>query len=177
LAETVVSVGIDEAYAQLKMVLSQSNCVIKAEEAPRSLIAEQGSLWGVSPKSAKKTLRFQLSGAGSQTRISSVASLSSGYVKLTVAGCVFAVVLMVLCVWVSLDLAAFAASLKHSFWSWLAEVGGYVDVRGAILLSDLTRGLAVFLGVTLVLEALVVAYVSSKVNVFAEETLEKLRLG
>jgi len=98
-------------------------------------------------------------------------------VKLTVAGCIFALALALLCAWISLDLAGFAASQKPSFWSWLTEAGGYADTQGAILLSNLTRAFAVFLAVTLALEAFVVAYVRSKVNVFAEEILKNLLSG
>jgi len=94
--------------------------------------------------------------------------------KLTFAGCIFAVALVLLCTWISLDLAGFAALQKASFWSWLVEVGGHADMQGAILLSNLTRVFAVFLLCTLALEVFVVAYVRSKLTLFAEEILKKL---
>ncbi len=175
--ETVVSVGIEEAYSQLRTLLSQNNCRITAEQAPKNLRIKQGSLWGISPKTAQKTVVFQLSQNGSETQIESNSSLSPDYLKLTVIGCVFAVALALLCAWISLDLAGFAASQKPSFWSWLTEAGGYVDTQGAILLSNLTRVFAVFLAVTLALEAFVVAYVRSKINVFAEEILKNVHSG
>jgi hypothetical protein len=74
-------------------------------------------------------------------------------------------------------LGALAAGQKEGYWSWLVESGGYVNVQGALMLSDLTRAFVFFLAVTLALEAFVVAYVHFKINDFAEDTLKMLIQG
>jgi hypothetical protein len=177
LAETKVAQEIGEAYAHLKTVLLAKGCRITAEHQPTSVEVMQGSLWGIMPKTAKKIVVFQLSAAEKGMRIASTSKLSSGYMKFAVAGCVFAVALAVLCVWISLDLAAFAASQSHSVWSWLAEAGGYVDVQGAVLLSGLTQTFAVFLTIMLVLETCILLLAKLKVDSFAEEVLRDSSLA
>ncbi len=173
-ATVVVDAEIRDAYTQLKTLLTQKDCKIIFEDPPRSVTVKQGSLWGISPKTAKKTIRFRLSSSGSGTEITSVSALSSDYVKLTVAGCVFAVVLAVLCAWMSMDLGSFAATQNLSSWSWLVEGGGYVNVQGALLLSDLARVLAVFLAGTLVLEVVILFIVKRGLGDFAGKILETL---
>jgi hypothetical protein len=95
-------------------------------------------------------------------------------VRLTVAGCIFAEALAVLCAWISVDLGSFAATQNPSSWSWLVEGGGYVNVQGALLLSDLALVLAVFLVVTLVLEGVILFIVKRGLGEFAEKMLETL---
>ena len=52
-------------------------------------------------------------------------------------------------------------------------VGSYIDYRAAQAFVSLTWGLAGFLSLIIVLEALIVVYARSKIDVFAEETLNE----
>jgi len=174
LAETQVNAEIDRAYTQLKALLAKSGCTVTAENQPQSLTAKQGSLWGISPKTAKKTITFELAQGETGTRIASASALSADYWKLTIAGCIFASALALLCIWISLDLAAFAASQEPSVWSWLATPTSGANLQAAVMLSDLTRVLAVFLAVTLALELFIVAFVRSKIDTFAEQAMRSL---
>jgi hypothetical protein len=177
LAEAVVALEVGEAYSQLKGLLVQKSCRVVAEELPTGMVAEQGSLWGVTPRTAKKTIRYRLFASNSETRVTVKSQMSSDYVKFTVFGCGFAVALALWCAWLSADLGALAAGQKEGYWSWLVESGGYVNVQGALMLSDLTLAFVFFLAVTLALEAFVVAYVHFKINDFAEDTLKMLIQG
>lgn len=174
MAETTVNLEINEAYTKLKAVLAEKGCRIITEAQSKSLTVQQGSLWGVSPKTAQKTIKYEFLASGTETRITSNSALSACYVKLTVVGCVFAVALALLCMWISFDLAAFAESQIQSFWSWLITAEGYASVRGALLLSDLTLVFAVFLVAVLALEGFIVAFVHFRIGCFAEEVLHKL---
>ena len=53
--------------------------------------------------------------------------------------------------------------------------GGYIDFQTAQMLAGVTRMLAVFLVIIIIVEAVVAVYVHFKINVFAEETLRELR--
>lgn len=174
-ASVVVKAEAEAAFTQLKTLLNKNKCEVTAENAPFSLSAIQGSLWGVSPKTAKKTLNFQLAQTSLGTHISGTSNLSLNYVKLSVVGCVFAVLLSTVCIWISMDLSTFAVTRSPNSWSWLINnSGGYANVQGALLLSELTRVFAVFLWFTLALETIILVYVHRKVGEFVIEILEAL---
>lgn len=173
-ATVVVDAELGDAYTQLKTLLTQKECKILLEDPPKSLTVKQGSLWGTSPKTAKKAIHFQFSPNNSGTEVTSTSVLSPGYVRLTVAGCVFAVVLALLCAWISVDLGSFAATQQQSTWSWLVQSGNYVNVQGALLLSDLARALTFFLVVTLALEGIILFYVKRGLGKLAAQILETL---
>lgn len=173
-ASVVLKAEVGSAFTQLKTLLTKNKCEVTAENAPFSLSALQGSLWGVTPKTAKKTLKFQLSQTSLGTHISGTSNLSLNYVKLSVAGCVFAVLLSAVCVWISMDLNTFITTRSPNSWSWMINNGGYVNVQGALLLSKLTRVFMAFLLFTLALETAILVYVHRKVGEFAIEILEAL---
>ena len=177
MAETFVAVEteIESTYKELKaLLLAEKDCKITAEYAPDGLTVTQGSLWGITPKSAKKKVKFQLSQHEARTEIAPMSSLSSDYVKLTVGGCILAVVVALVCAWISLDLGAFAATRQPSIWSWLVVSNVNVTVQSALLLSDLTRVFAVFLAVTLTMEVVVVFYAKRGLGEFARQILKDL---
>jgi hypothetical protein len=175
LAETIVKLEINEAFLKLKAMLVEKGCRVIAEEPPKNLTVQQGSLWGATPKTAQKTIKYKLSASGSETRITSHSTLSKGYVNLTVVGCVFAVALILLCVWMSFDLAAFAASQKQSFWSWIVTAKGYAGTQSALWLSATTQVFAYFLVAVIALEVVIVVYAHYKIGGFAEEILKLLQ--
>jgi hypothetical protein len=72
-------------------------------------------------------------------------------------------------------LDAFMITQQPSYWSWIVTVDGYVDSQTAQMFAGLTRMLAVFLAIILILEVVITVYVHLRINAFAEETLNELR--
>lgn len=175
LVERTVSLEIEKAYTELKAVLLEKNCRITAEEAPTLISVRQGSLWGISPLTAKKNVNYRLVSVESGTRITCSSQLASDWKNLTVIGSVLSVVVVALCLWMSMDLDALVATQQQSYWSWIATVDGYIDVQTAEMFAGLTRMLAVFLAFILAAEVAIVVYVQFKINTFAEETLNVLQ--
>ena len=176
MVERIVSLGVEKAYAELKAHLLEKNCKITAEEAPAFISVKQGSLWGVSPGTAKKTVTYRLASVDSGTRITCSSSLASDWKNLTVIGTALAVVVAALCWWIAIDLDAVIITQQSSYWSWLVTVdGGYIDFQTAQMLAGVTRMLAVFLVIIIIVEAVVAVYAYFRINVFAEETLRELR--
>ena len=58
--EQNVSLEIDKTYAKLKVALAQKGCRITSYESPKRILVKQGSLWGMSPKTAKKNIEVNL---------------------------------------------------------------------------------------------------------------------
>ncbi|MEM2081288.1 MAG: hypothetical protein QXP44_06545 [Candidatus Bathyarchaeia archaeon] len=167
----VVGLEIAEAYARLRAILLSKGCKIIAEEPPTSISVQHGSLWGISPRTAKKIVCYRLSPSDSGTCIAYSSSLSSDWKNLTAVGSVLAVVMMAVCWWIAADLEAFMLTQQPSYWSWIATVNGYVDFQVGQMFSGLARGLAVFLALVIGLEAAVAVYAYLRIDVFAEETL------
>jgi hypothetical protein len=175
LLERTVWLEVEKAYEELKAVLLEKGCKIVAEEAPVLISVKQGSLWGISPRTAKKKVDYRLAAVESGTRITCASSLASDWKKLTLIGSALAVVVAFLCLWIAMDLDALVATQQPSYWSWIATVDGYIDVQTAEMFACLTRMLAVFLAIILAAEVAIVVYVQFKINTFAEETLNVLR--
>ena len=66
------------------------------------------------------------------------------------------------------------ATQKPSFWSWLVTVNGSIDFQVGQAFVNLTKALAVFLSVIILLEIAIVVYVHAGIDQFAEETLNSL---
>jgi hypothetical protein len=169
-----VSLGINEAHADLKAFLLRKGCRIVAEEPPTFISVKQGSLWGISPRTAKKVVQYHLSPVDSGTRISCSSSLASDWRNLTIIGSALAVLLMALCLWITTDLEAFMITQESTYWSWIVMVNSYIDFQTGQMLVGLTRMLAVFLAIIIALEVVIAVYAHSKINAFAEETLKTL---
>ena len=172
--ERTVSLEIEQAYSNLRAALVEKKCKVASEEPPRQILVKQGSLWGISPKTAKKTVSIHLASVDSGTRVTCSSKLASDWKNLTVVGCVLAFVLVGLCLWMATDLGAFMVTHEPSFWSWIATVEGNVDLQIGQAFVNLTCGLVVFLSVIILLEIAIVVFVHSKINTFAEETLNQL---
>ena len=142
-----------------------------ADEAPNHLSVSQGSIWGVSPKTAKKVMRYRFASLDSGTRLTVSSKLASDWKNLTLIGCALSILLSFVCLWIAADLNALVASGKSGFWSWIATVDGYVNVQVAQSFAGLTWALAVFLVVVVALEGVIVYYVKFKMNEFVEVTL------
>jgi hypothetical protein len=174
LLEKNVDLEINAAYAKLKAILLKQGCKIAAEEPPTSVSVVQGSLWGMTPRTAKKQVGYRLFPHNSGTRITASSSLASDWKNLTIIGSALAVVLAALCGWIAVDLEAFMATQKPSSWSWVATVDGYADLQVAQMLANLGKVLAAFLAVIIVLEVVIALYAHFRIESFAEETLGSL---
>jgi hypothetical protein len=174
LTEKIVSLEIENAFEELKALLLKRGCRIIAEEPPARISVKQGSIWGISPTSAKKVMIYNLSPVASGTRISCSSSFASDWKNLTIIGSALSIIVAGLCLWIAIDLEAFTVTQTPSYWSWLASAGGYVNIQLVQAFAGLARALAVFLVIMMVLEVAIVVYVRSKINGFAQETLNLL---
>jgi len=175
LVERTVDLEIEKALAELKALLLRRGCRIVAEEAPTLISVKQGSLWGISPRTAKKVVNYRLAPVDSGTRITCSSSLASDWKNLTIIGSALAVLLASLCVWIAMDLDTIVTTQQPSYWSWIATVDGYIDLQTAQMFAGLTQMLAVFLAIILVAEVVITVYVHFRINAFSEETLNALR--
>jgi hypothetical protein len=169
-----VSLEINKAHADLKALLLSKGCKVVAEEPPTFISVKQGSLWGISPRTAKKVMRYRLSPVDSGTRITVSSSLASDWKNLTIIGSTLAVLVMALCWWITADLEAFMITQEPSYWSWIVMVDSYIDFQTGQMLVSLTRILAVFLAIITALEAVIAVNAHFRINAFAEENLKAL---
>ena len=175
LLERTVGLEIEKAYAELKALLLGKGCRVTAEEAPTLIVVKQGSLWGISPRTAKKKMIYRFAPADSGTRITCSSSLASDWKNLTVIGTALAMLVTALCWWIAIDLDSSVTAQHSSYWSWLVTVdGGYVDFQAAQMLAGVTRILAIFLAIIIIVEVAVAVYAYFKINMFVEETLSEL---
>jgi hypothetical protein len=174
LLERTVGLKIEKAHAELKALLLERGCRIIAEESPALISVKQGSLWGISPKTAKKVVTYRLAPVDSGTRITSSSSLASDWKNLTIIGIALSVFVASMCWWIAIDLDAFITSQQPSYWSWIATVDGYVEFQTAETFISLTRILAIFLAIIIAIEAVIAVYAHLRINAFAEETLNAL---
>ena len=172
--EQNIGLEIEKAYVDLKSLLLKRDCRIVAEEPPTFISVKQGSLRGISPRTAKKVVSYRLSPVDSGTRITVSSSLASDWKNLTIIGSVLAVLVMALCWWITADLEAFMITQEPSYWSWIVMVDSYIDFQTGQMFAGLTMMLAVFLAIIIALEAVVAVYAHFRINVFAEETLKAL---
>ena len=170
-----MSLGINKAHADLKAFLLRKGCKVVAEEPPTFISVKQGSLWGISPRTAKKVVRYRLSPVDSGTRISCSSSLASDWKNLTIIGSTLAVLVIALCWWITADLEVFMITQEPSYWSWIVMVDSYIDFQTGQMLVSLTRVLAVFLTIITAIEAVIAVYAHFRINAFAEEILNALR--
>ena len=168
----IVGLEIENAYVKLKAHLLKERGRIVAEEPPTSICFEHGSIWGITPRTAKKRISYNFFSQDSETRIVASTSLSPDWKNLGIVGCVFAVLVAIICWWISVDLKAVLVTHGTSVWSWIVTLNGYIDFQIAHVLINLTQAFAVFLIIVTVLEAVVLLYACSGKDSFAEDTLD-----
>ena len=174
MAKTIVDGEINEVFGKLKTLLTQNKCKIIAEEAPKNLTVIQGSIWGTSPKTAKKKITYMLQQDPAGTNITSTACLTSAYINFTLVGCVLSAALLALCGWIALDMQGYAAN-GVGFWGWLVQTGGQFDADKAAIFIRLSWILAAFLAGSLAVEAFIVLKVHSGIGAFAEDMVKALQ--
>lgn len=172
--ERTVNLEIKEARPIVKDSFIAKGCKVLHEEPHKQIKLRQGSLWGITPKSAKKTITITLEPKGSQTRISASSKLASDWKNITIVGCIFALALAVLCGWMATDLANFSVMHTPSFWSWITTFGGNVNLQATQSLINLAWSLTVFLSAVVLLEIAIASYAHIKLNITAEESLNKI---
>ena len=165
---------LQQTYDRLKAQLVQEGCKITADKPPESITASQGSLWGMSPRTAKKNITWQFSPANSATRITVSSKLASDWKNLTILGSALSVVVAAVCLWIAADLEGFLATSQSSWWSWIATSNGVANAAVASSFITLTRVLAVFLAVVVALEGVIFVYARRSIDGFAAETLRHL---
>ncbi len=169
--ERTVPLEIDKAYADLKKALLAKDSKLISEEVPNQIVVKQGSLWGISPASAKKTVKTNLTKIDSATKVTCTTQLSSDWKNITIIGCVFAAVLVAICLWITFDLNTFMVTHSVSFWSWLITTNGAADFQIGTAFIGLTKALALFLSVIIVVEIAIFVYVKAKIDSFAQDVL------
>ncbi len=174
LLERTVSSDIDKTYAAVKAAFAGKDCKITSEKPPQQILIKQGSLWGTSPKTAKKMVEVNFATVDSGTHLTYSSRLSSDWKNITLVGCVLAAVLVGLCLWMSFDLSAFMLTRKPSFWSWIITANGTIDFQVGQAFESLTKTLAAFLSVIILLEIAITVYVRARIDRFAEEIINSL---
>jgi len=175
LLERTIELTGQKAYEKIRAYLAEEKCNFIIEDQPRRIIVTQGSLWGISTKTAKKTIQVDLELGGSGTRVVCLSKLTYGWKNITLIGCVFAAVLLGLCVWMAFDLSVFMSTSNPSVWSWLVSEGGNVNVLAVRTFINLAWGMSVFLLIVIVLEVAIVIYVKYGIDKFAALVLDSLR--
>lgn len=174
--ERTLGLETEKAYEELKATLLRKGCLITAEETPTLISVKQGSLWGISPRTAKKVITYRLAPIDSGTRITYSSSLASDWKNLTIIGTALGVLVMSLCWWIAIDLESSVATEQLSYWSWIFKVDeGYIDFSKAKIFACLARIFAIFLVIIIIVEAVVVVYAYFRINEFAEDNLSELR--
>ena len=169
-----IALEIEEAYANLKALLLSKGCRVIADEAPNHLSVSQGSVWGVSPKTAKKVISYRFSSLDSGTRLTVTSKLTSDWKNITITGSAFSLVMAFLCLWIASDMDALVTAQKPGYWGWIAMTDGYVNLQAAQTVATLTRALAVFLAVVVALEIVIFVYVNSRIDEVAKGHLDSL---
>ena len=172
--ERSVSLEIEKAYSKLKTILLQKGSKVVSEEPPKQISIEHGSLRGVTPKSAKKLVKYDSSPHDSGTRIISHSSISPDWAKLTLWGNIMAGIVAAMFWWIATDMNNLALDGTTGYWTWLARAFGYPDIRYLSFMINVTKALSIVLVATIILEILDLIIVHRMIDTFAAETLEEL---
>ncbi|MCW4001421.1 MAG: hypothetical protein NWE93_14405 [Candidatus Bathyarchaeota archaeon] len=174
MTEQTVDLGVEEAFSKVKSALVGDGCRVLGEESGSMLVVSQGSLMGIAPRTAKKTLKVEFESAEKRTTLRYASTIARDWKYVTLIGCVFAVILAAVCLWMAWDLDTFMATEQTSAWSWLISAYGTVDYPVGRAFAALVSGLAVFLFAVVAIEAVVYVNVKAKINQYAQEILGKI---
>jgi hypothetical protein len=174
LLERSIGLEIEKGYLELRSILLEKGGRIVSEDPPKHISIQHGSLRGVSPKGAKKVVSYQLFPHKSGTRIASCSSISSDWANLTLWGNIVAGIVAAVFWWIATDMENFVVNGILGYWTGLARAFGYPNVQYLFFMINVIKALSIVLVVTIVLEILDVFIVRSKINSFAEETLDEL---
>jgi hypothetical protein len=169
-----IALEIEKTYSKLKTILIERGSKIISEAPPEHISIQHGSLRGVSPKSAKKIVNFQMFQNKTITKIEVDSTLSSDWIKLTLVGNIIAGFVAAAFWWIASDIADLVANGNSGYWTWLAEVFGYPNVQYALFMSNVLKALSIVLVVTIFLEILDFFIVYRRIDAFAKEILYEL---
>jgi len=79
----------------------RKGCKTLSEKPPNQICFKQGSLWGITPQTAKKTITVNLEPVDEGTRVKCFSKLASDWKNITLIGCALAFFLVGLCVWMA----------------------------------------------------------------------------
>jgi hypothetical protein len=99
--ERTLNLKIDETYPKLKAAFANKGCKVIYEEPPNQIRFKQGSLWGIAPQTAKKTITATLESVEGGTQVKCSSKLASDWKNITLIGCVLTATLVGLCVWLA----------------------------------------------------------------------------
>ena len=120
----MVNLTVQEAYEKIRIALADEKGRFVLEESPKQIAVKQWLLWGISPKTTKKTMEIDVEPSDNGTEVKCISKLFSGWKNITLIGCVLAAILVGLCIWMITDLTAFMSTNVPSVWSWLVTEGG-----------------------------------------------------
>ena len=165
---------IEKAYSELKTILVERGSKIISEAPPEHISIQHGSLRGVSPKSAKKIVNFQMFQNKTITKIEVDSTLSSDWINLTLVGNIIAGFVAAAFWWIASDIADLVVNGNSGYWTWLAEVFGYPNVQYTLFMSNVLKALSIVLVFTIILEILDFFIVYRRIDAFAQEVLNEL---
>jgi hypothetical protein len=171
--ERIVNLKIKEAFEKLKQLIILKSYSILNEESPSILTIKQGSIWGISPRTAKKIVTFNLQPVKSGTSIKYSSKFAPKWKNLTIAGDLLSSFLILLSLWITIDLELSLLNRAPSFWSWIATYANIITFSALQSFSFLAKLLFFFLIVILLVESVIVIYSYLNVNLIAEETLNQ----
>ena len=171
--ERIVNLKIKEVFVKLKQLIILKGYSILNEESPSILVITQGSIWGISPRTAKKIVTFNLQPLKSGTIIKFSSKLAPKWKNLTIGGYVLSSLLLLLSLWMTIDLEFSLLNRTPSFWSWIATYANTINFSALQSFSFLAKTLFFFLIVTLLVESVIVIYTYLNLNLIVEETLNQ----
>jgi hypothetical protein len=175
LLDKTTSLRIDQAYQQLRNTLLENKCKIIEESPPHYISVVQGSLNGILPKSAKKTVTYQLGSKNSGTEIAATTKIASSWTNLTLYGNILAAALAGIFLWIASDTESYNQAHGPVFWQWLAQIYSAASQEQGLFMINIIRAAAVFLILAIVAEILIVIYVYPRKDAFARETLRSIQ--
>jgi hypothetical protein len=169
-----IALEIEKTYSELKTILVERGSKIISEAPPEHISIQHGSLSGVSPKSAKKMVNFNMFQNKTITKIEVDSKISSDWVNLTLVGNITASFVAAVFWWIASDIADLVVNGNSGHWTWLAEVFGYPNVQYTLFMSNVIKALSIVLVVTIVLEVLDFFIVYRRIDAFAQDILYEL---
>lgn len=170
--KTTTNDGIEKLYLKLKEALLEDNCKIIIEQPPTFISVRQGSLSGITPKTAKKKISYHLTATQSGTNITAMTSISSDWTNLTLYGNILAGIMAAVFLWIAADIENYIIGFKIGYWTWLAQIYSASNAAYAMLIANVIKALGIFLIVAIAAEILIVIYVYPRKNIYAQQTLQ-----
>lgn len=171
--EKVLHSDKEKAQSLLKTALARTKCKIVIESS-ESLTVIQGSVWGSTPETAMKRVRFSLTQDGEDTKIVSRSSLHSSWIILNIVFFAFAAFLIGSSWIIANDLEVSALANQKSSWDWLAAGLGFQTPENIVVFVAALRSAIFVIAVGMIAETLLTYYIFVHKECFAQKTIESL---